>query len=102
MGERREQIEELSRHDPAFRRAMDCVRYGLMDYESAIEALVIAKHEQAEAHKEMLLDRMNREGPPPIIIQSGSGIATRIYTKPQIDDPKYQRQAACDETEGKP
>lgn len=66
MGGRREEIEELARHSPAFRLAMRCVAYGTMDYETAIETLAIEKHKEAEVHKGSLLERMSIEGPPPI------------------------------------
>lgn len=66
MGGRREEIEELARHSPAFRLAMHCVAYRAMDYETAIETLAIEKHKEAEALRQALIDRLSLDGPPPI------------------------------------
>jgi phosphopantetheine adenylyltransferase len=47
---------------------MDLVCYGQLSYEEAIEALVVSKHKESESYKQQLINRMELEGPPPLII----------------------------------
>lgn len=41
MGQKREEVVEAGRDAPIVRRALDCHRAGLMDYETAMEAAVL-------------------------------------------------------------
>lgn len=79
MGQRREEVRELARKDPAFYRALVMFDYGHMDYETAVETLLIHKYKEAEALRLQLIDRLSREGPPPIYI-SGDDITAKIVT----------------------
>lgn len=66
MGQHREEIRDLSLTDPSTRWALDSVRYGKLDYITAMEALAITKHKEAESLRQRLMAKLHSEGPAPI------------------------------------
>ncbi len=66
MGQHLEEIRDLALNDPTTRRVLDSVRYGNLDYVTAMEVLALTKHQEVEILRQRLIREMHSKESTPI------------------------------------